>query len=460
MRRLVLTAAVALLVGGCALTPDYERPQLDVPEKFLEPTPVGESIANLDWWLLFRDETLQALIREALAENKDLGIALSRIAEARFRVTQVRADQFPFLDILGSGGRAKESELLLPGSESSDIYSLGGSASYELDLWKRLSRSTESARADLLATEASYRNITISLVANVAGNYFLLRDLDNRLDIAARTVETRRDSLGIIQARFDKGTVPELDVNQAEIELAIAEASVAAFRRDVAQTENAIQILLGQNPGSVPRGVSIYQQDFPPTVPAGLPATLVNQRPDVIQAEEVLISETALVGVAEALRYPSISLTGNLGVASDDLGDLNDGDAEFWDFSANIFAPIFNSGQLKAQSEAQRERADQALLDYEATLQQAYREVEDALIAIETYRVEHAARKRQVIAARNAARLSRARYDGGVVDYLEVLDSERSLFNAELEESLTLQRYYNSIVALYRSLGGGWSPEG
>ena len=242
MRRLVLTASVALLVSGCALTPDYERPELDVPEKFLEPTPAGESIANLDWWLLFRDETLQALIREALAENKDLGIALSRIAEARFRVTQVRADQFPFLDVLGSGGRAKESELLVPGSESSDIYSLGGSASYELDLWKRLSRSTESARADLLATEASYRNITISLVANVAGTYFLLRDLDNRLDIAVRTVETRRDSLGIIQARFDKGTVPELDVNQAEIELAIAEAAGAAFRREIAQAENAIQI--------------------------------------------------------------------------------------------------------------------------------------------------------------------------------------------------------------------------
>jgi multidrug efflux system outer membrane protein len=459
MQRIGLMILSGLLVAGCALTPDYERPDLDVPEGYVEPTAAGESIANLEWWALFEDRTLQDLIRIALAENKDLGIALSRIAEARARVTVVRANQFPFLDIFGSGGREKQSELLFPGTSSTDNYTIGGDAFFEVDLWKRLSRSTEAARADLLATEAAYRNVTITLVASVANFYLLLRDIDNRLDIALRTVTSRQGSLEIIQARFDKGTVPELDVNQAQIELEIANASVAAFRRQVVEAENALQILLGRNPGSVPRGLSIYQQEFPPEVPAGLPAILVNKRPDVIQAEEFLISETALVGVAEALRYPSITLTGQAGLASDDLSDLNDSDAEFWNFGANIFAPIFNSGQLKAQSEAQRERAEQALLNYEATLQQAFREVEDALIGIDTYRDEHEARSRQVIAARNAARLSRARYDGGVVDYLEVLDSERSLFSAELDESITLQRYLNSIVSLYKALGGGWDPD-
>jgi multidrug efflux system outer membrane protein len=459
VKRLIISVAAAATLAGCALTPDYERPDLDVPEEYGETTPSGESIANLEWWALFEDPTLQDLIRIALAENKDLGIALSRIAEARAQVTVVRANQFPFLDVFGSGGREKQSELLFPGTSSTDTFRAGGDAFFEVDLWKRLSRSTEAARADLLATEAAYRNVTISLVASVANFYLLLRDLDNRLDIADRTVTGRQGSLEIIQARFDKGIVPELDVNQAQIELEIAVASVAAFRRQVVEAGNALQILLGRNPGAVPRGQSIYQQEFPPAVPAGLPAILVNRRPDVVQAEEFLISETALIGVAEALRYPSITLTGSAGVASDDLSDLNDGDAEFWNFGANIFAPIFNSGQLKAQSEAQRERAEQALLNYEATLQQAFREVEDALIGIDTYKDEHEARSRQVIAARNAARLSRARYDGGVVDYLEVLDTERSLFSSELDESITLQRYLNSIVALYKALGGGWDPD-
>lgn len=459
MRRVIVTFAAFSILGGCTLTPDYERPELDVPTEYVEPTPAGDSIANLPWWELFQDPQLEALIRTALEENKDLRIALSRVAEARAQVTVVRANQFPFIDIFGSGGREKQSEILVPGAKSDDLFSLGADASFELDLWGQLRRSTEAARADLLATEAAYRTVTISLVATVANTYLLLRDLDERLAISIRTVEGRTDSLKIIQARFDKGTVPELDVNQAEIELAIAEAAVASFRRQIVQAENALRILLGQNPGSIPRGLELKQQAFPPDVPAGLPSALVDQRPDVILAEEQLVAETARIGVAEALRYPSITLTGSYGRASDDLSDLNDGDAEFWNFGANIFAPIFNSGQLKAQAEAQRERAEQALLNYEAALQDAFREVEDALVSIETYKEEFHARQRQATAAKNAARLSRARYDGGVVDYLEVLDSERSLFTAELEESITMQNYLNSIVLLYKALGGGWNPE-
>jgi multidrug efflux system outer membrane protein len=285
----------------------------------------------------------------------------------------------------------------------------------------------------------------------------LLSDLDARLAISRRTVEGRAGSLEIIQARFDQGTVPELDVNQAQIELSIAEAAVASFERQVAQVEHALATLLGRSPGPITRGMALDEQVFPPEVPAGLPSELLKRRPDVVDAEERLVSATALVGVAEALRYPSITLTGRLGAISDDLADLDSSDAETWNIAGGIFAPIFNAGQLRAQADAQRARAEQALRDYEAILLQSFREVEDALVAVRTLRDEHAARNRQVVAARNAARLSRARYDGGVVDYLEVLDSERSLFGSELDESATLRQSLDSVVLLYKALGGGWS---
>ena len=453
----VLRAGLALAVAGCALTPDYERPDLDIPAEYVEPRPSGESIANLDWWELFQDEQLQELVRIALAENKDLGSALARISEARSQVTVVRANQYPFLDIFGFGGRGKASEIVIPGASTRDNFEVAADLSFEIDLWKRLSRATEAAKADLLATEAAYRNVTISLVANVASFYLLLRDLDARLAISQRTVAGRSDSLRIIQARFEQGTLPELDVNQAQIELAVAEVAVASFERRVAQTNNALRTLLGRNPGPVPRGLALAQQVFPPEVPPGLPSELLRRRPDVVAAEEQLIAETALVGVAEALRYPSIRLTGSLGAISDELSDLDSDRAETWNIGGDLFSPIFNSGQLKAQSDAQRSRTEQALREYEATLQLAFQDVEDALVALRTLRQEHAARLRQVVAARNAARLSRARYDGGVVDYLEVLDSERSLFASELDQSATLQRSLNAVVRLYKALGGGWS---
>jgi len=456
----VLIVAIFMLLSGCTLTPDYERPALDVPGSYMQPADAGASIANLEWWNLFRDAQLQFLIRTALAENKDLRVSLQRIREARALLTFTRADQYPFIDGSGSVSRERPSKILFPGSDTSNNYALSANLSFELDLWGKLRRATEAAQADLLATEAAYRNVTISLVSNVASVYFLLRDLDARLQVARDTVNGRRESLGIIQARFDKGTVPELDVNQAQVELAIAEAAVSAFERESVQAENALQFLLGRNPGPVQRGLALKQQVLPSDIPAGLPSELLQRRPDLVLAEERLVAETARIGVAEALRYPSIGLTGSLGLLSDDFSDLTDSDARTWNLGGGLFAPIFNSGKLKAQAEGQRARAEQAMSTYESTLLQALREVEDALVAIRTYHAEHAARQRQAIAARNAARLSRARYDGGVVDYLEVLDSERSQFNAELEESSTQREYLNAIVELYKALGGGWDPAG
>ena len=460
MGRHLFSAVLLLLVSGCTLTPDYERPALDIPEFYIQPADGGASIANLEWWSLFQDAQLQYLIRTALEENKDLRASLQRIREARALLTFTRADQYPFIDGSGSVSRDRPSKILFPGSDTSNNYSLSVDLSFEVDLWGKLSRATEAAEADLLATEASYRNVTISLVSNVASVYFLLRDLDARLHIARETVKSRSESLQIIQARFDKGTVPELDVNQAQIELAIAEAAVSVFERESVQAENALQFLLGRNPGAVQRGLPLEQQVLPSDIPVGLPSELLQRRPDLVAAEERLRAETARIGVAEALRYPSIGLTGSLGLASDDFSDLTDSDARTWSVGGGLFAPLFNSGKLKAQAEGQRARTEQVMAAYESTLLRAFREVEDALVAIHTYHAENEARQRQATAARNAARLSRARYDGGVVDYLEVLDSERSLFTAELEDSVTRRQYLNAIVELYKALGGGWNPQG
>jgi multidrug efflux system outer membrane protein len=287
----------------------------------------------------------------------------------------------------------------------------------------------------------------------------LLRDLDAQLEISRRTEATRAESLRIINARFDQGTVPKLDVNQAEIQLAVASAAIAAAERAVAQTEHSLSVLIGRNPGPINRGLSLKAQTIPPNIPAGLPSELLQRRPDVLASEASLAAQTARIGVAEALRWPSISLTGSLGFESSDLSSLTDSGSDFWSFGGNIVQPLFNSGRNRDRVNAEIARQEQALLSYEQTVLRAFAEVEDALVAVRTYRMEHEARNMQVAAARSAAMLSRARYDGGVTSYLEVLDTERSLFNAELSESQTLRLYINSIVELFKALGGGWVPD-
>ncbi len=465
MRRFLCATPVLLLaLGGCTVGPDYERPELDVPETYVQPVEQGESLANTAWWDLFEDEQLQALIRIALEENQDLGIAAARVEEFRAILGVTRADQFPTVDITATGVQTEGSDNVFPGNlpgvpnEKIENYRLSADVFFELDLFGRLRRSTEAARAQLLATEEAQRSITISLVASVASSYMLLRDLDAQMEIARRTQRTRADSLAIIEARFDKGTVPKLDVNQAEIELAVADAAVAVAQRAVTQTENALAVLLGRNPAAIPRGLALEQQLLPPTVPAGLPSELLQRRPDVLASEAELAAQTARIGVAEAARWPSLSLTGALGFESDDLSTLTDSGSDFWSAGIGIFQPLFNAGRNKSRVEIEEARTEQALLAYEQTVQRAFREVEDALVAVRTYRAEHEARSRQVAAARSAAMLSRARYDGGVTSYLEVLDTERSLFNAELSESQTLRLYINAIIELYKALGGGWNP--
>jgi multidrug efflux system outer membrane protein len=448
-----------LLLGGCALGPDYERPEIDTPVSYIQPVEEGESFANMPWWDLLQDPQLQELIRIALEENKDLGIAVARIEEFRAVLGVTRADQFPTVDLNATGGRTSNSENTFPGNltdGTQDYYRLSADVFFEVDLFGRLRRATEAARAQLLVTEEARRSITISLVANVASTYMLLRDLDAQLEIARRTEKLRGESLDIIQARFDKGIVSRLDLNQAQIELAIASAAAAAAERLVSQTEHSLSILLGRNPGRIVRGLALKEQVMPPAIPTGLPSELLQRRPDVLESEAQLAAQTARIGVAEAARWPSLSLTGALGFESSELSDLTESGSDFWNVGANILAPIFNAGRNRSRAEAERARTEQALLSYQQTVQRAFREVEDALVAVRTYRDEHAARQRQVEAALNAAKLSRARYNGGVTSYLEVLITEQSQFSAELAETQTLRLYFNAIIELYKALGGGW----
>ena len=451
--------ATVLILSACAMGPDYEKPEVPVPDTFQEPTIPGASIANLKWWELFQDEELTHLIEMALINNKEMAIAMARIEEARATLGFVRADQFPNLD--GTAGASRGNMIPgagLPGSIN-ETFVLAGTLSFEVDLWGKLRRSTEAARAELLATVEARNVVTITLISDVASVYLLLLDLDERVSIAQRTMMTRQDSLDIIQARFDKGTVPLIDVNQAQIELADAAAELASLEREDQRAENLLSVLLGQNPGPITRTPGKDEKLLPPDIPAGLPSELLERRPDVRQASQQLAAQTARIGVAEALRFPSLSLTGTLGLASTELDDFFSSSNKAWGLSANFLGPVFDAGRNKSRVEAERARTEQLLKNYELTVLRAFQEVEDSLIGISTYRDEALARKRQVTAALSASKLSLARYNGGVTSYLEVLESDRSLFRAELLSSSTTRQELVSIISLYKALGGGWLTE-
>jgi multidrug efflux system outer membrane protein len=391
-----------------------------------------------------------------LEQNKDLAIAVARVEETRALLGFVRADQFPQLGVSAAAGRGNT----VPGSGAigsvSDNYILAGDLSYEIDLWGKIRRSTEAARADLMATIEARHVVTATLIADVASIYLLLLDLDERLRVAERTLGTRQDALAIIEARFQRGIVPLIDVNQAQIEKADAKAELLALQRENQQAENMLNVLLGRHPANIDRSRNFGNMLVPPDIPAGLPSELLERRPDIRRAERQLAAQTARIGVAEALRFPSLSLTGTLGLASNDLSGFVSGDNKIWSLSGNLLGPVFDGGRNRSRVEAEVARTEQALQRYELTILQAFQEVEDALVAIRTFKEEALARDEQHIAAQSAAFLSRARYDGGVTSYLEVLESERSLFRAELQASSTRREYLVSIVNLYKALGGGW----
>ena len=395
---------------------------------------------------MFADPVLQDLITTALENNRDLRTAMARVTESRARLGIVRSDLYPRVNYSGAGSLNNSSES--DGCASSAVIALD--VSYQLDLWGRVRRSNEAAVQEMLATEEGYRNVTIGLVSQVARTYFLLRDLDSRLDISVQTTKTRQESLDVVRSRQRAGMVTEVDVNQAEIQVYEAEVSVQTFARLRSQTENALSVLLGQPPLTIERGVELKDSPELPEIPAGLPSALLSRRPDVLAAERKLHAQTARIGVAEALKYPQLNLTADLGAEFTDITN------SFTSLGAQIFGPLFNAGKNQRRVEVEQARTEQLLNAYEQTFLVALREVEDALVATETYELELAARLRQLKSARSAAKLSWVRYEGGLTSYLEVLDLQRSLFSSQLKASETLQLRLTSQVQLYQALGGGW----
>lgn len=453
----ILTVVLIIALTGCVMGPDFEKPVVGTPGDYRFADLNPKTVVNLKWWELFNDPVLESLVAEALDNNKDLLIATSRIEEARAFLGFTSADLYPRIDIGGSASRGN----LLGDRRAFDTetnYFIAPAMSWEVDFWGRVKRSTESARAELMASEYSLRTVQISLISEVVSTYFLLLDFHQRLGISKRTLETRLESLDIIQKRFDGGIVPEIDLNQAQVQLETAATAIPLFERAIARTESTLSILLGKFPDAMTIGTGLRHQTIPPDIPVGLPGELLERRPDILQAQHILHAQTARIGIAEALRFPTINLTGILGGASDDLSDLTSGGA-VWSISGSLTGPIIDFDQSKLRVVIEKERTKQALYQYENTVLLAFREVEDSLNAIDTFKRQAQAAKRKLKAAQNAADLSKKRYDKGVTSFLEVLDTERDLFEVALEVSELDQESLNSYVRLYKSLGGGWLSE-
>ena len=457
MRRLLL-AGLTVLGAGCAVGPNYERPEVPVPVSWRDTTLAlrDSSYANLPWWQVYSDPTLQGLIRTALRENQDLRVALARVNEARALLGIQRLEFLPQIDIGATAGRGRNSDSLPGITGEQSTLAVGASLSWEIDLWGRIRRLNESARASLLATEQGRRGAILTIVSEVARAYFELRDLDLQLSITGTQVELRRQSLALARARFEGGLTSELDVRQGESALAGAEGAQYQLTRLRRQKENELSLLLGRPPADVPRGLTIREQSFPVVIPAGLPSELLQRRPDVRQSEEELRATNARIGAAIAALFPTISLTAGGGTASQEIGSLFAAGTGFWNLAANLFQPLINRGRNLKQVEAERARTEAAVARYEKTVLTAFREVEDGLVAVDRLREEAAAAERVVVASRRAVELAALRYEGGVDDYLNLLDAQRVLLESELRASQLTRLQKVSVVQLYKALGGGW----
>jgi outer membrane protein, multidrug efflux system len=454
--------SAVLLCAACTLGPDYERPVVPVPDGWRQMSATDqESLANTPWWELFGDPELVQLIEIALAENKDLLIAVERIEEARAFYGFQRADLFPKVDLAAAAGVVHSSEQGIPpfppGTDNEDaLYSVAGRVFWEVDLFGRIRRATEAELALLYATEESRRGVVLALVADVARAYVELRDFDTRLETSRRTLESRVEYVELARERFEGGLTSELDWRQAEAELHRTAGLVYDFERLVVQKEHELAALLGRNPGDIPRGRTLDEIAQVPSVPAGLPSELLERRPDVRQAEEQLVSANARIGEAKALLYPSLALTGTFGWESTELGDLLDSPAQSWSVGANLLQPIFNAGQNRRRVDVAESQQRQALYAYERSVLLAFREVEDSLVGVRQSGLRRGSEHERVAAELKVLELAELRYRGGVAAYLEVLDAQRSLFDAELDETSARRDELVALIQLYKALGGGW----
>ncbi|HXY14540.1 MAG TPA: efflux transporter outer membrane subunit [Terriglobales bacterium] len=454
---------------GCAVGPNYKRPSVEVPvtyryattdstgvETKLDQNKTPASLGDEKWWEVFQDRELQGLIRTALKNNYDVRIAATHVLEARAQLGITRADQFPSLT--GGGNITSIQEPKIGPIPSYEITQgeIGPSASWNLDFWGRYRRATEAARANLLANEWAQKEVMATLVADVASSYFQLRQVDLELEISRRTLNSRRDSLQLTQTLEQHGINSLLDVRQSEQLVYTAAAEVPDFERQIAQQENAISILLGNNPGDVPRGLKLTEQPHSPDVPAGLPSSLLERRPDIREAEESLIAANAQIGVARAAYFPQISLTAAAGYESPALTDLFTGPAGVWNLAASVTQPIFEGGRLKNNVRLAQAQREQMVLTYQQTIQGAFRDVSNALIAYRKNREFREQEAHLVESAQDAAHLSQIRFQAGTTDYLEVLTNETNAFSAELGLAQAQGNELISLVQLYQALGGGW----
>jgi multidrug efflux system outer membrane protein len=445
---------VAGLLGGCVVGNDYTRPALDLPEKFRFENPEARDVANTKWWEQFEDPALNDLIDSALANNLDVRIAAARVEEFYGALGVTRSGFYPQV----GADFAATRELIPPSTSASDRFQADIFAAWELDVFGRLRRLTEASRADLLASEEGRHFAVLSLIGAVASGYIALRTLDSQVDIARRTLKSRADALTIFEARHRRGGISELELSQQRSEYASALATIPRLEQQQLQTENALAVLIGRNPGPIARAKTIEELALP-SVPAGLPSELLERRPDLRQAEFNLVAANARIGAAKALYFPSISLTGLLGSASNAIDDLFTGPAELWSYGGTVNAPVFTGGNISGQVAIAEARQQQALFAYRQAIQSAFQEVDDALIADHKSREELAAQTQGLEALRTYTRLARLRYDNGYSSYLEVLDAERALFSAELDYARVRSDTYFALIDLYKAMGGGWVVE-
>jgi NodT family efflux transporter outer membrane factor (OMF) lipoprotein len=466
-RRAALVTAAAAMLASCTVGPNYKRPIVQTPAAFrgADASASAEpSLADRPWFELFQDPALTGLVNAALNENFDLRIASERVLQARASLRIARSEQFPSVDasasVVGTRISQRGANRAIPTTVDPDVaYSqIGFSVGWELDVWGRLRRLNESARAQYLATEEARRGVVTTLVADVTDTYLALRALDLELAIARRTREVANDSLRLTQTRHDRGVATALDVQQAEQLLHTASAQIAGLERDVAQTENALSLLLGRTPGEIPRGLDLEALRVPPSVPAGLPSDLLERRPDIRQAEQELVAANAQIGVAKAEYFPRISLTGLFGTQSRALADLLTAPARIWTASASAVAPIFNAGRTRANVRLAESVKRELVVNYQRAIYTALREVADALAGYRKTSEQRAEQEQLVEALRASVRLSDQRYRGGIDSYLQVLDAQRNLFQGELDLARLRRLELSSLVQLYRALGGGWNP--
>jgi multidrug efflux system outer membrane protein len=463
--QLATLLAGALAAASCTMGPNYKRPVVAVPDAHRGATEAAgttASLADLQWFELFRDDTLTDLVNAALKENFELRIAAERVLQARAAYGITRSNQFPEIgasaDVVAARASKRGANTAIPeGADTSVAYTQAGfTFAWEIDVWGRLRRANEASWAQYLATEEVRHGVITTLVADVSETYLALRALDLELQIARRTRDVANDSLRLVQARRTGGVASGLDVRQAEQLLYTASGEIANLEREIALAENALSLLLGRAPGDIPRGRPLEAFQAPPSVPAGLPSALLERRPDIRQAEQELIAANAQIGVAKAEYFPRISLTGFLGVQSRALSNLLTGPAGLANASLGAAAPIFNAGRTRANVQLAEAVQRELVVNYQRAIYGAFRDVSDALAAHAKTREQRTEQERLVEALNESARLATERYQGGLDSYLPVLDAQRNLFEGELELARLRQRELASVVQLYRALGGGW----